>query len=590
MGRPKGAKNKDPNIAFRAAKNRGKMSYRKGGKKSAKTIKANKQVAAEEAERIRKRDHPTKEELITQIYRQLEANPMVWGHYFFQRHFRMKTPAFHVDIIRAAMRHRHVAIAAPRESSKSTLLNFLYPFHGIMFKRFHFIILLSNTFKKAAMALDTIKNELKDNEKLKASLAVPIQITKDAEGDSEFRHPGGYMVKVLCKGVDQIGSIRGVKFGAYRPDLIIVDDVEDDELVKNPMRRQELQNNVDEALMPAGEAEKCQFIWIGTILHDDSQLAKLVIHEGKYNEYHKMFYQAHLNVKTDHESSLWPEKWTVERLNELMADKPLVYAKEYQNDPVAGRAQLFQEEDFRYWKAEHGRYWLFDRNSVQAIGSGSLLDCKAAIACDLAWEDKRMADYTVILPGFLTPQSEILVWPYIAKKGMRPYEIEEILFHLVARLEALTRSRVPIGMEKAKLEKVMRWMLREAMKRRNKWLILKDLIWDGDKIQRVEVRLSARYNQHAIFHQQGMGELEHQLLRFPSAAHDDLPDALQGLVQMLQFPKGMKKQAEPDDLFMQLRKFAKMSRKAPFSSATIGKFQIKKTRADIVPAQWSPLG
>ena len=33
-----------------------------------------------------------------------------------------------------------------------------------MFKRFHFIILLSNTFKKAAMALDTIKNELKDNE------------------------------------------------------------------------------------------------------------------------------------------------------------------------------------------------------------------------------------------------------------------------------------------------------------------------------------------------------------------------------------------------------------------------------------------
>ena len=46
-----------------------------------------------------------------------------------------------------------------------------------------------------------------------------------------------------------------------------------------------------------------------------------------------------------------------------------------------------------------------------------------------------------------------------------------------------------------------------------------------------------------------MGDLEHQLERFPYGTHDDLIDAEQGLVQLLQFPKAPSKAAIPEDNF-----------------------------------------
>lgn len=494
-----------------------------------------------------------------QAYALMLDDPLTWGKACFPRHFRDGSPDFHFSLMDSAMQYQELSIAAPRGSAKSTLLVFLYPFHCLMFKQRRFILIVSNTFKKASMHLETIKAELRENETLK-TVFPQVKIIKDAEGDSEFCHPDGFKVKILCKGVDQIGSIRGVKFGADRPDLIIGDDIEDDELVRNPSRRRELQDMYDEALIPAGQHKKTQIIMIGTVLHDDCQLAKLVS-PNYYPEYHKVIMQAHLDVGKETERSLWPERWSLADLRHLMEEKPSVYAKEMQNDPVAGHMQKFRKEDFRYWKQEGTRYALYDEEG-KITSSGNLSDCIAAISCDLAWDEKRQHDFSVILPGFLTPSSDILVSDYICKKGLRPHEIEEIIFSMETRLKALTNSTVFIGFEKAKLEKVIKHLLKQAMKQRNHFLVFKDLVWDGDKQQRIETRLEPRYAQHVMYHKQGMGELEYQLERFPSGAHEDLPDALQGLCQILQYPKNTRPDGSntDDDMFERLRNLSKQQK------------------------------
>ena len=497
----------------------------------------------------------TDREVSEQLYHFWKHDPLSWAHVFFKHHFRMPTPELHLQIIKALMHYPKIACASPRESAKSTIVNFVYNFHGIIFKRFHFIVIGSSTFTKAAMYLETIKMELKENERLRMAMPLPVIITKDAEGDSDFRHADGFTTKVLCKGRDQIGSIRGVKFGAYRPDLLIWDDVEDDKMVENPILRLELERLYDEAWTPAGEKGRCQHVVIGTILHDDSQIAKMVVQKNKYTEYKKLFYEAHVKADTPEEYSLWPEKWTVDWLKELRRIKPLVYAKEMQNNPVAGTLQRFKQDDFRYWKMEHGQYLLFDEFG-HIINTGSLRDCKAAISCDLAWEAKRESDFTVLFPGFLTPMSDLLLGMPIFDKGMKPNQVEEHLFSMVDRLTAITGSLVPVGMEKAKQEKVQKWLLKENMRKTNRFIHLKDLVWDTDKRERIEIRLQPRYNQHMVYHLHGMGEYEHQLLRFPSATHDDLPDAAQGLVQLLQFPKTQKVAPKQEDLFLRVRQHA----------------------------------
>lgn len=498
-------------------------------------------TAEEIAERRQKAIITEKKNLILKAFYE---NPLLWGAVYCPEHFRLEFAPFHLKIINEAVRNRFFAVAAPRESAKSTMLAFLYLLHAIWHRKKRFIIIVSNTYKKACISLENIKKELRENQSLKRDSV--LSIPKDAEGDSIIRHSDGFETRILCKGVDQIGSVRGEIFGANRPDLLLLDDIEDDELVKNPIRRIDLKNVIDEALFPAIDKQTGQILVIGTILHDDSQMAKFVSLDH-YREFRKLLFKARYYINNEY-VSLWKEKWTVQELNHIEKERPGVFAKEYQNDPASGPMAVFKKEDFRIWSIENNRYILFGENS-QIISKGNLCDCKAAIACDLAWDDKRENDFSVIMPAYLTPQSEILVDTYICKKGMRPNEIEEILFTMEERLRKITGSSVPIGFEKAKLEKVMKWLLTEAMKRRNRYLWFKELMWDGDKVTRIETRLQARYVQHSIFHRTGMGDLEQQLVRFPSGVHDDLADGLQGLAQLLTYPKQAKKEEVGTDEF-----------------------------------------
>jgi hypothetical protein len=260
--------------------------------------------------------------------------------------------------------------------------------------------------------------------------------------------------------------------------------------------------------------------------------------------------------------SLWDYKWTVDELVSMSKTDPVKFAKEIQNDPSTGLLQDIMREDFRYWYSEEGQFVLLGE-SGQIISRFDPHTCKAAIACDLAWEEKRESDYTVVMPAFITPQSDILIDTYICEKGIKPDKLEEILFPMEKRLREMTKSPVPIGFEKAKHEKVMKHLLRLAMRTRNQALWFKDLEWDKDKIQRIITRLQPRYKQHMIFHRKGMGDLESQLVRVRSAAHDDLADAAQGIVQLLEYPKAKVAQVEEDDAFNWWRKKAIQMRSAP---------------------------
>jgi len=478
------------------------------------------------------------------LYKAFSDNPLLWGMYYFPHHFRSKSPPFHLKIIQECLKNRYLAMQCPRESAKSTLINFLYSAHNINFKKKRFIVLVQNTFSKAATSLDTIKTEYKTNAKLMEDYQVEIK--KDLTGDSILRHPDGFETRILCKGAEQIGSVRGEKFGAWRPDLIIIDDLEDDVMVRNPDQREFLRRLYDDALIPAGDQELCQVIAIGTILHDDSLMAKLVSLDH-YKEYRKLFYIAlYANQETKKLFSLWDEKWTVEKLLHMRKTKPDVFAKEYQGDPASGGRKQFNKEDFRYWQVQEDHYVLFGKEG-HVVSKGALSDCKCAIGCDLAWEEKKTSDDTVLMPLLITPNADLLVDEYFNDKGVKPDQLEGLLFAMVLKYEKMTGKPVEVGFEKGKIEKINKWFLKQAMRRRNKFLSIKDIPWVHDKIGRIVTPLQPRYKQHTIYHKSGMEELEFQLTRIPSGTHDDLPDALQMGCRMLEYAPTKRVDVEIDE-------------------------------------------
>lgn len=487
---------------------------------------------------------PKWEGVAAEYYKLYESEPYIWGKVYCLEHFRRDSPKFHYRLLKESQQYEYFACAAPRGSAKSTVLSFLNPAHRIVFKQKHFIIIIQNNYEKAASSLETIKDALRE-EKVVNDFGITIE--KDREGDSIFRHPDGFRTRVICKGMDQLGSIRGVRFGAYRPDLIIIDDLEDDIMVKSRERRTDLKKQFTEVLKFAGDTGT-QFTVVGTILHDDSLMADLVSPD-KFTMYRKRFYQA----RTKKGDSIWPEKWTISDLDKMEQDDPIAFAQEMMNDPVSGINTHFTSSDFRYWSITNNKPALKDLEGNISY-TYEFRDCVAAIGLDLAWEEKRSADYTAIVPALLTPNDDILLDEYICKKGMKPDEIIPIIFDLDRKYRELTGSPVYFAFEKAKLEKFIKWMLQKEMRKRSHYLILKDIKWDTDKITRIVTHLQPRYANHTIYHRHNYGEYEKQLIRIPSGTHDDLPDAAQGVCQVLKNVKRKKNAVEEDSMFNKLVK------------------------------------
>ena len=336
----------------------------------------------------------------------------------------------------------------------------------------------------------------------------------------------------MCKGVEQIGSIRGEKFGAYRPDDIVGDDMEDDEMVKSAERRQSLRDLYKDVIKYCGD-KATEVDIVGTILHDDSLIARMMS-STDYRKYRKLFFPAKFKAEdTGEYESIWPEKWSIEELNEMEKEDPESFAKEMQGDPSSGSLETIRREDFRQWNIVEGQAVLYDdMGGVSA--RWNLRDCRAAVGIDLAWEDKKANDFAAIVPGLITPANDLLVDTYLNKKGLRPDEFEKIIFDMDARYSAMTGKRVCFGFEKAMLEKLMKWFLKEAMKRTGVFLQFKDISWGTtDKVARIMYRMANRYSQHSVYHRRGMGDLENQLIRLRSAAHDDLCLVGETIIQTL---------------------------------------------------------
>ncbi len=468
-------------------------------------------------------------------------NKLLFGKWFFPHYFRKDSPPFHIQIIKECS-GLYTAIQAPRGSAKSTVTTFLDTVHGIALKKERFVVIVQNTYAKAAGSLNNIKYEFRYNKKLMEDFGINMEV-KDAEGDTIFSHSDGFMCRVLCKGADQLGSIRGERFGAYRPTLIIVDDIEDDEMVKNPERRDELEKQFNEVLNYAGEAGETRIVVDGTILHDDSLLAKM-IRTDRYRRFKKLVYRARNDGV-----SLWPEKWSIEDLAEMESDNPEAFAKEMQGDPSSGTMETIRRVDFRRWELVENEAVLYNEDK-EVSARWRLKDCRAGIGIDLAWEEGQVSDYSAFVPGIVTPANDLLFDSYIHKKGLRPNEWENIAFDLSERYQAMTGKRVCIGIEKAKYEKVMKWFLREAQKRRNSWLWFKEVNWGTkDKIERIMTRLANRYENHSVYHRRGMGALENELVRLRSTPHDDIADAAAMLPEILSVRPEIRKPSPKTDKF-----------------------------------------
>ena len=441
------------------------------------------------------------------------------------------TPQFHKEIWElVTSNNKQVAIAAPRYHAKSTAVTHAYTLASVLFRESRYVLIVSDTVSQAIQFLGDIKKELLDNDDLRSLFSVS-SFPKDTEDDLIVEMDDGYTFRIQAKGSEQ--KLRGLKWANLRPDLIIGDDMENDEIVMNKDRRQKFKRWFYGALIPCvSSSGKIRIV--GTILHLDSLLENLMpatlvnSHRGvkslireDLKEYSmnvlpwkSVKYRAHTD---DFKLLLWPEmksaaEFRLQKEDYIRQGLADVYSQEMLNVPLDVGDTFFKKSDFVAMKPEEQKKKLI-----------------FYATCDLAVSQSQRADYSAFVVGGMDEEGK-LYCKHVVEGRMDGLEIIDTIF-MIQKIY----KPVLFGFEQGVIQKALGPFFNEEMLKRGEFINTVLLKPSGDKLTRarsIQARMrsgACRFDKDAEWYQ----GFEDQLLRFPRDKHDDQVDAWAYLGLML---------------------------------------------------------
>lgn len=461
-----------------------------------------------------------------------------WAEWTFPDVVRAKTPEFHKHLYRLLSdpKKRKVAIISPRGHGKSTVSTTFIPLHRMLFGQERNILIMSETEDQAIAHLETIKNHLENNKRLKA-LFPNLQFTKWTT--EKIRVKGGPFnidCQIIVKGSKQ--KVRGLNYQQQRPTLVIMDDVEGEDNMDNEDVRNQLKRRIDAALIPAIDPIIGRVFMIGTIVHHDSYLNELWLNSdtpqqpvGKSGSWDYVFFRAIENFGTKHEKALWPEWQSLERLHSERRElarkgREYLWWQEYMNEPTAGEQQIFKPEYFETrhnyhvkWMNDHN--WLCDNKTGQPVRN-----CFVYIGVDPAISTSKSADHFALT---------VLAIDHYGKK----YVIKQVLTRInsVSAQAELIAEHVhnfharKVGIETIAYQQALATQLREDMHKTGRFYPIEEFKPRDRKNERLK-NLEYPISQGRLFFPHTKSDKDpvavtiEQFKGYPRSKHDDGMDSV----------------------------------------------------------------
>lgn len=203
----------------------------------------------------------------------VKESHMTFFHLYFNEYVKYETADFQKEMFEITENEdlKLAIIVAFRGSGKSTIMTMSYPIWSILgTQQKKCVVILSQTQQQAKTHLTNIKRELESNDLLRSDLG-PFKEQSDEWGSTGLFFPK-FGAKISTASSEQ--SIRGIRNGAYRPDLIICDDVEDLTSTKTKEGRDRTYDWFTGEIAPLGD-RNTKIIMVGNLLHEDSLLMRL---------------------------------------------------------------------------------------------------------------------------------------------------------------------------------------------------------------------------------------------------------------------------------------------------------------------------
>lgn len=497
-----------------------------------------------------------------------------FGRAYLPHYFIRKSPHFHEELdeiwSRGVMKGRNPlkeakvisrlkgsrqVVAAPRGHAKSTNFTFKDSLHAILYAYKHYILILSDSSEQAEGFLDDIKTELEDNANI-------IMDFGSLKGDKAWR-TGVILTKTDIK-AEAIGSgkkVRGRRHRNWRPDLIVLDDIENDENVNTPEQRRKLKNWFDKAVSKAGDTYT-DIMYIGTILHYDSLLNNVLqnpryktkkyraviseatntklwdewegIYTNLFNENHeedaRTFYEAHEEEMLLGVEVLWEEKLSYYDLMEIkVSEGTASFNSELQNDPIDPESATFNPEWFDYYEPE-----LVDFSSPEFV---------FVAANDPSLGKNKKSDTSSIINLALSTKTGYMYVADASVERRKPDVIIDDVFEMNRRLKRdYKKGFYKFGVEVVQFQYFFKEVMAAKSAEEGEYIPIEEIQSTVNKVLRIESLQPVIKNKYLKFNREHKTLLK-QLQEFPMGKNDDAADGLQMAVQLAQTVKAVASKA-----------------------------------------------
>lgn len=372
----------------------------------------------------------------------------------------------------------------------------------------HFTVVLEKTFTEASEVLNVVRDEFSHNELLRIVYGDGVKRDTDGVFDDRNKDAQGdlFIFGVRFRGKGFNTPVRGLKSLEYRPDLILIDDVEEDTHIRSDEQRRKYRENYAQGIVPAVDVDGVIKV-TGTILHQDSLLQNLI------DQFGGTIYRAFDPTSpTPHLTLLWPARWTWERLMDKKAQMEMEgkgsskFFQEYCNQPVDDLRRDFKQEHLNrlYTPADIKNLALF-----------------RTITIDPAESTKQGSDYTAVAVVD-TDQNNNWYVRFIKRYRVNSAELIELMFELYKKWKPNV-----MGIERKAFADQIKPFLDIKAQETGEFFTVKELEHGGQrKEDRIRGALQGRFESGKIWFAEGAIDdtsiLRGELYDFPFGKNDDL--------------------------------------------------------------------
>ena len=445
---------------------------------------------------------------------------------FFPETVRQPSASFHKDVWRLLESSaRLVNIQMFRGSAKTTKLR-IYMAKRIAYGLARTIMYVGLSQDKAVQSVSWMRKQVEHNRKYSEVFKLK-KGSKWQDTECKIDHELlGHTVTILAYGVT--GSIRGVNIEDYRPDLIIVDDIIDEENAATEDQRDKIKNLLYGALVhslaPRSEAPDAKLVMLQTPINKEDASTEALNDPSWVSARHGCWTKETEHLPDDDRESSWADRFTTEELRQekkaaLKRNTMFTFLREMECKCTAPETASFRASWLNFYDLPP------DRDQMVVIGAIDPVPppTDAQIAKGLKGKDYE----ALVIMGAMAGNYYLL--EYMVNRGHDPNWTIAMFFELSLRWNPSAWV-----VEEIAYQKTLEWILRKEMRDRSIYYPIHELRDKRSKFDRIVDAFQGTASNGALYVHKGQTEFISQFSGYPDVTHVDVLDA--GGMCMVKFP------------------------------------------------------